>query len=60
MPMCWWLRLQMMERTALAHGTRARRRLRDQTLAAPELLDLEVSSVLWRLVLRGLLTTARA
>jgi predicted nucleic acid-binding protein len=41
-------------------GELARGRLRGQVLAAPELIDLEVSSVLRRLVLTGQLTARRA
>jgi predicted nucleic acid-binding protein len=40
-------------------GSRARERLRNQTLAAPELIDLEVLSVVRRLVLGGLLSVDR-
>lgn len=43
-----------------ADGDLARARLRDQVLAAPELIDLEVSSVLRRLVLSGQLSALRA
>jgi predicted nucleic acid-binding protein len=39
-------------------GRRARRRLADETLAAPELIDLEVVSV-WRRHVAGKLMTAR-
>jgi predicted nucleic acid-binding protein len=39
-------------------GHRARERLRDETLAAPELIDLEVASV-WRRHVAGRLMTAR-
>lgn len=50
--------------TALADdgpdGERARRRLRGEDLAAPELVDLEVASVLRRLVLRRALPATRA
>lgn len=41
-------------------GNRARGRLRDETLAAPEVVDLEVTTVLRRLVLRGGLSVLRA
>lgn len=41
-------------------GDLARARLRGQVLAAPELIDLEVSSVLRRLVLSGQLSVQRA
>jgi predicted nucleic acid-binding protein len=41
-------------------GDQARQRLRHDSLAAPELIDLEVSSVLRRLFLRGQLTARRA
>ncbi|MGI9157782.1 MAG: type II toxin-antitoxin system VapC family toxin [Marmoricola sp.] len=41
-------------------GGRARGRLRGKTLAAPEIVDLEVSSVLRRLLLNGLLPARRA
>ena len=43
-----------------ADGASARASLRDQTLVAPELIDLEVVSVLRRLVKAGLMTPARA
>jgi predicted nucleic acid-binding protein len=43
-----------------ADGDQARSRLAGETLAAPELIDLEVSSVLRRLVLAGLMPTRRA
>lgn len=50
--------------TALADdaedGDRVRARLRSQVLAAPELIDLEVASVLRRLVARGQLPVRRA
>lgn len=50
--------------TALADdgeaGSRARGRLRGQELAAPELIDLEVPSVLRRLLLGGHLSPERA
>lgn len=50
--------------TALADdgidGDRARARLRGQALAAPELIDLEVPSVLRRLLLKGELSARRA
>jgi len=41
-------------------GDHARRRLRGQVLAAPELIDLEVASVLRRLLLVGRLPGCRA
>jgi predicted nucleic acid-binding protein len=41
-------------------GDRARQRLSGETLAAPELIDLEVSSVLRRLVLSGRMPLRRA
>ena len=41
-------------------GDRARERLRRERLAAPELVDLEVSSVLRRLLLAGRLPRRRA
>ncbi len=41
-------------------GDRARRRLRDENLAAPELIDLEVASVLRKLVSAGLVPPRRA
>lgn len=41
-------------------GDRARARLRDEALTAPELIDLEVSSVLRRLLRAGQLPTRRA
>ncbi len=41
-------------------GDRARARLRGEVLAAPELLDLEVASVLRRLVSAGMLNLRRA
>lgn len=41
-------------------GDLARARLRGQVLAAPELIDLEVSSVLRRLILSGQLSPQRA
>jgi predicted nucleic acid-binding protein len=41
-------------------GDRARRRLRDENLAAPELIDLEVASVLRKLVSTGLVPARRA
>jgi len=41
-------------------GDRARQRLRHETLAAPELIDLEVSSVLRRLSLGGRIPSRRA
>jgi len=40
-------------------GELARSRLRGEVLAAPELIDLEVASVLWRLVLSGQLPVRR-
>jgi predicted nucleic acid-binding protein len=43
-----------------ADGDRARDRLRGEQLAAPELLDLEVASVLRRQVTTGLLDAKRA
>jgi predicted nucleic acid-binding protein len=43
-----------------ADGRRARTRLRAEALSAPELVDLEVSSVLRRLVLTGQLPARRA
>ncbi len=43
-----------------ADGDRARQRLRDEHLAAPELVDLEVSSVLRRLLVAGRLPLRRA
>ncbi|WP_026531418.1 type II toxin-antitoxin system VapC family toxin [Arthrobacter sp. H41] len=43
-----------------ADGRRARERLRGQTLAAPDLIDLEVSSVLRRFLLGGSLSSVRA
>jgi predicted nucleic acid-binding protein len=43
-----------------ADGDQARRRLRAQRLAAPELVDLEVESVLRRLCLAGRLPLRRA
>lgn len=43
-----------------ADGDRTRRRLRHEQLAAPELIDLEVSSALRRLVLAGRLPLRRA
>ena len=43
-----------------ADGATARSRLRDQTVVAPELIDLEVVSVLRRQVAAGLMTPARA
>ena len=43
-----------------ADGALARARLRDQPLAGPGLVDLEVSSVLRRLVLSGQLSVDRA
>ncbi|HEU0102929.1 MAG TPA: type II toxin-antitoxin system VapC family toxin [Mycobacteriales bacterium] len=50
--------------TALADdggdGERVRARLRTQVLAAPELIDLEVTSVLRRLALSGQLPVGRA
>lgn len=50
--------------TALADddidGDRARDRLRGESLAAPELIDLEVASVFRRLVLAGALPARRA
>ncbi|MBA2560369.1 MAG: type II toxin-antitoxin system VapC family toxin [Propionibacteriales bacterium] len=42
------------------HGDRARTRLRGEDLAAPELLDLEVASVLRRQVRVGAMDTRRA
>jgi len=41
-------------------GNRARQRLSNETLAAPELIDLEVSSVLRRLSLGGRIPPRRA
>ena len=47
--------------TALADdGDHARARLRGEALAAPELVDLEVPSVLRRLLLAGRLPAGRA
>src|SRR5699024_1231771 len=43
-----------------ADGERARARLSGETLAAPELIDLEVSSVLRHLTLAGKLSLPRA
>lgn len=43
-----------------AQGSQARRRLRGQRLVAPELVDLEVASVLRRLVATGSLAEQRA
>lgn len=43
-----------------ARGSQARRRLRGQRLVAPELVDLEVASVLRRLVATGSLAEQRA
>lgn len=43
-----------------ADGDHARSRLKDETLAAPELIDLEVSSVFRRLVLSGSMPARRA
>ena len=43
-----------------ADGASARAALQDRTLAAPELIDLEVVSVLRRRVKAGLMTPARA
>jgi predicted nucleic acid-binding protein len=43
-----------------ADGASARAALKDRTLAAPELIDLEVVSVLRRRVKAGLMTPARA
>jgi predicted nucleic acid-binding protein len=43
-----------------APGDSARNRLRDEVLAAPELVDLEVTSVLRKLVLTGTLPRRRA
>lgn len=41
-------------------GDRARTRLRDETLIAPELIDLEVPSIFRRLTLAGLLPARRS
>jgi predicted nucleic acid-binding protein len=41
-------------------GQRARERLRGEDLAAPELIDLEVASVLRRMVVAGSVDTRRA
>ena len=41
-------------------GRRLRSRLADEELAAPELIDVEVTSVVRRLVVAGVLATARA
>jgi predicted nucleic acid-binding protein len=43
-----------------AHGDRARRRLRGERLAAPELVDLEVASVLRQSLRRGDIDDRRA
>lgn len=43
-----------------ASGDRARQRLRGEFLAAPQLVDVEVASVLRRLQLKGTLTVRRA
>ena len=43
-----------------ADGDQARSRLKDETLAAPELIDLEVSSVFRRLVLAESMPARRA
>jgi predicted nucleic acid-binding protein len=41
-------------------GRRARQRLADETLAAPELIDIEVISVFRRHVVGGMMTARRA